>query len=612
MSRTSFEQDVCLQEASPKTSTSTDSRTRRKPYLPLNTERKQIRLLELLPGLWRETIRSTLRTVSLDTGPSYEALSYTWGGYNEKRTLCINGYHRIKVTDNLFNALRRLRHQTGKRILWIDAICIDQSNVEERGQQVSIMGDVYKQAMTVLVWLGEYPKPSITDQWRMRRPHWKRKGYSTVINTRGRRFAEALNRALCDTEPKWYERAWVIQEFVLSRETLLCFGPVSLAYDALHFIDLLMSYPSPIPGVRAFHERTSDMMRLKHFMADGTQSISEAALMTCTSSCSNPRDKVYSLLSLIDGREASAIETNYKRTCAEIFANATYAAIVAQGNFEILELACFEGCPTPELPSWAVDFVREQEPYRGWVHREVSKNIAWHFNASSETPFVGMSPETKALVVSGAPFDNVAETFVMPASNGAASGDGLAEELIPLMRNISQTFNQRAGASHQLQIPDHEFNPSLLLIGKVLTQVHTVLNTAFTLWNEFAATSSGRRSNDHRPFWQCDKEERRARESKTPYTSMGVGPFLDYAAFVAGGDAVVFTTQQGFMGIAPGSLAPGDVLLLLRNSKLPVILRDVGGSCAFRGFAYVHGIYDVETIDIWEGGDEQEKEYMLC
>lgn len=52
------------------------------------------------------------------------------------------------------NALKRIRHETDERVVWADAICIDQTNKAERARQVTLMSEIYEQAQEVLVWLG--------------------------------------------------------------------------------------------------------------------------------------------------------------------------------------------------------------------------------------------------------------------------------------------------------------------------------------------------------------------------------------------------------------------------------------------------------------------------
>ncbi|KAF2432949.1 hypothetical protein EJ08DRAFT_552229, partial [Tothia fuscella] len=115
-----------------------------------------IRLAHLLPAQsWEEDISCNLHTVSLDdTNPIYEALSYVWG--DPKRTLpvLLNG-HTFEVTTSLESALRRLRHPTSTRTIWVDALCINQKNDAERTEQVKLMRYIYSQTQEVLIWLGE-------------------------------------------------------------------------------------------------------------------------------------------------------------------------------------------------------------------------------------------------------------------------------------------------------------------------------------------------------------------------------------------------------------------------------------------------------------------------
>lgn len=102
-----------------------------------------------------------LKRVQLGEGPCntqfdgrrFSALSYTWGeAVFPKRLICLGAH--IKITANLDLALRKLRLPDDVRILWVDAICIDQSNVYERTSQLKLMRQIYGQAEEVYVWLG--------------------------------------------------------------------------------------------------------------------------------------------------------------------------------------------------------------------------------------------------------------------------------------------------------------------------------------------------------------------------------------------------------------------------------------------------------------------------
>lgn len=90
----------------------------------------------------------------------FEAMSYTWGSSSEDRSITLCGRSGFKVTDNLFRALRRLRYSHRSTVLWIDAICINQSDLEERAQQVRMMADIFRTCWKLLIWLGDTTDPS--------------------------------------------------------------------------------------------------------------------------------------------------------------------------------------------------------------------------------------------------------------------------------------------------------------------------------------------------------------------------------------------------------------------------------------------------------------------
>jgi hypothetical protein len=125
---------------------------------PLDASRRQIRLLILHVGEWEHPICCHLSSVSLGSKPDYEALSYTWGTDKKTRDITING-RPFPVRKNLYTILKRLRrHVVGEDlVLWIDAICINQSNsaMAERTSQVKMMTTIYSSCRQVLVWLGD-------------------------------------------------------------------------------------------------------------------------------------------------------------------------------------------------------------------------------------------------------------------------------------------------------------------------------------------------------------------------------------------------------------------------------------------------------------------------
>lgn len=195
---------------------------------PIISELRQIRVLELLEGQFREQLRCRLLSTSLPEPDrsnvkqilNYEALSYTWGD-GDAVPITINGRQGLTVTSNLAAALRRFRLQYKSRMLWVDALCINQADLAERAGQVRLMGDIFSSATGVLVWLGEV----VDNNWMLpmddnrimyetadgisrlyTSPEMRPHGSIDVTATEMQRCA--LHGALHGTSPSWWTRTW--------------------------------------------------------------------------------------------------------------------------------------------------------------------------------------------------------------------------------------------------------------------------------------------------------------------------------------------------------------------------------------------------------------------
>ena len=114
-------------------------------YPPLNGE-EDIRLIILYPAESREApLLSELIVVSLSSGTIYYALSYTWGSDEKTHSLSTSDGD-IPITGSLASALFRFRSTTEKTLLWVDAVCIDQSNDREKADQIRLMRAIYEKA----------------------------------------------------------------------------------------------------------------------------------------------------------------------------------------------------------------------------------------------------------------------------------------------------------------------------------------------------------------------------------------------------------------------------------------------------------------------------------
>lgn len=241
-------------------------------YEPL--KRGQMRLLELWPGLGNTQIRSLLHAVSIylyddrmaKAGVSYihcyDAISYVWGKGPKTETI-ICGDSRLRVTSNLANALRRFRDASHTIFLWVDAICINQMDLDELAEQVQLMGLIYYNARKVRIWLGFDDEPVYTADHAATLIRKFTDPYHAEQNNDARSLSErifsqhtdsdnvkwaALHRLL---DREWFKRVWVVQELGLSRDATFYCGSTEITrnqlYDFVHLLEhsrsgLLISY----------------------------------------------------------------------------------------------------------------------------------------------------------------------------------------------------------------------------------------------------------------------------------------------------------------------------------------------------------------------------------
>ncbi|ORY05810.1 heterokaryon incompatibility protein-domain-containing protein [Clohesyomyces aquaticus] len=210
----------------------------------------QIRLLQLLPGSHSSPIICSLTVVDIKHSPQYEALSYVWGDPSITEEIECDG-RRLNVTVNLRDALRRFRYTDRVRLLWADAVCIDQANEAEKVKQVMMMGHIYWRAIQVTVWIGEDIEEDVKlgahAAVRLMRSCIQeyeaivslyrdankipRIGSDAVPSGSDERWAwEALRRLL---NRPYFKRVWVVQEVGLAREAIFYCGNLSFTRDEL-------------------------------------------------------------------------------------------------------------------------------------------------------------------------------------------------------------------------------------------------------------------------------------------------------------------------------------------------------------------------------------------
>jgi len=185
-------------------------------YHRLPPGEQRIRLLHILPGSGTNDIHCKMFNYQININRPfgmYEALSYRWGDPTGPRKIYIQNsglatFRSLDVTKNLYAGLQRLRDPDLPRTVWIDAICINQEDLGERGQQVSFMTTIYANACQVVVWLGHSPEDNKTSRKQF-------KAFEAIKQTSSRAIESSepkgkIPDTLCELlRNEWFSRVWV-------------------------------------------------------------------------------------------------------------------------------------------------------------------------------------------------------------------------------------------------------------------------------------------------------------------------------------------------------------------------------------------------------------------
>ena len=448
-------------------------------YKPL-CESRGFRLVTLHSGSQHALLKCSVKNYALDSSPEFQALSYTWGspypdedgdndGEGKSRDLelptrscnldCSEGY--LLVTNNLLDALYQLRDNESDLQLWIDAICINQSDVRERASQVTLMGDIYHAAEAVIVWLGpedEDAKCAVELHGRFA-PTFKRLlhqdraeemiGYPFNVIEFYEKFGirqTSLEEWKCYANfhrRAWFGRTWIIQEITLAKQILVVCGALRPKWEDMYvlgvfmritywgpFLSAFLRQPDyePTPGSRQFAiaffaegfringpQSLWPRMYCEHVCAAKNVNARDAFLEyvlldTRKTKASDPRDKVLGVLGLVTrlfGSNNAELQLHYEMSVEDVYT--LTAAYLLQKMPLASYLSAVEDkkrCKLKDLPSWVPDL---SVPYSTSINR---LGYGRHWDCSSTIRGLGtsiLSFDGRTLCLAAVEWDEVAE-----------------------------------------------------------------------------------------------------------------------------------------------------------------------------------------------------------
>lgn len=321
---------------------------------PLRDPRSHIRLLQVLLADDTETTggikihcrltthrftprkksRCFFNTESQEVTPLYHTISYVWGSPDDTVSILVNN-RRMRVRRNCEYALKQSAWYGEARYIWCDAICIDQTNNDEKGHQVYLMGDIYRNAQVVLACVGPHMQdsPALLQALRTHTSTMDRiaasatndrcsysKSLRTIFTSQptdesrtlsrlARRWAAEEDANMDRLIPAmskllhrdYFSRTWVYQEVVLGRHIVLCCGCTRTPLYSLYGMLLAMEYLKCLSDDTI--DRAWPLLRAGAFSWSSSERSLETLMCDVLPlSCTDPRDKVYAILSMVNWR----------------------------------------------------------------------------------------------------------------------------------------------------------------------------------------------------------------------------------------------------------------------------------------------------------------------
>ncbi|KAK5991510.1 Heterokaryon incompatibility 6-like protein [Cladobotryum mycophilum] len=329
-------------------------------YGKLDKKQQEFRLLTLEPGEEEDGIVCSIAHASInDTALSYEALSYCWGDRADMRQIMVSG-SRMQVTGSLFVALQHLRLPSAQRVLWVDALCINQNDLAERAQQVRLMGQIYSTCNNVLIWLGEASKTSGSALSSLRSLSYD----SSYDNFDERRRQNTIGSLL--SRP-WFDRVWVIQEMAVAKKCTFICGHDTLDVDGLdetmesaQYQHRRLTGQDEMPGyyhkLLSLLETRSIVQRIARCGHGLGIPFGNILNRHSGAQATDPRDNILAFIGVSNLEELDGLVVSYHLTTQQVYANLVKWWIAKYFQLDIITTYLDKQERCLNLPSWIPDW----------------------------------------------------------------------------------------------------------------------------------------------------------------------------------------------------------------------------------------------------------------
>ena len=537
----------------------------------------------------------------------------------------------LPVTKNLFEALQRFRYSDKPRAIWIDQLCIDQSNLLERSQQVQIMQKIYAKARCVLIWLGEAANNS--------------EDAMQFVGTLVSHFGNNFNQREYDTvytssllakmdlpaweSPIWtalgylltrpyFERVWVVQEAVYAQDAVVVCASKSLPWSTflgliqhcgnfgMHLITAciqVIRQPSvetqdAIGHLQAIWELKRNLEQKRN--KESNDGLAEILATHRGCKASDPRDKVLSLLGVMpEAQQRKYDAPDYSKSLETIYIETARRCIMGSHTWPTLNILHSAGkaMQAHKLPSWVPDWSVQ----RSSVAFE-EKHFTMYLPIYSATGLPNVAPETyvnwsndpSVLILRGKIVASIAE--IGPELN--SQDENQSKERIRL-RTVERVLRTESDIEACLALaarlePDPQ---SLQAVRSACRQ--TLLGGKSRTWmamlHHAGRFGEGNADTYFEDFEKYASAVKSGNSLATGYAATSNAFELLHREATMG--RTFFVTDR-YMGLGPIGIRKGDKIAIIFGLRAPFILREEDGMYALIGDSYVGGIMQGEAMEM--------------
>ncbi|KAL2059835.1 hypothetical protein VTL71DRAFT_9990 [Oculimacula yallundae] len=531
----------------------------------------------------------------------------------------------VHIGAELRDALRRIRLPDKERLLWIDALCINQQDVNERNSQVQNMREIYSQADHVLIWVGEHFSGGSACQALLDFITELELLITMIMETHGSKNRKGIESALIEAydvhllrwtflrellSRAWFGRVWVLQEVANAKRATLHAGSAKCNWDTIAAITRWLSMydvngPLNIRGTICSLRSVDMIWRISRLKEDPRRALPrliEVLVESRLCMSTHAVDKVYGVLGLVCTQDANSIPIDYAIEASDLYQRVAEKELSRTGLEVLYYCTKSEDSSTVGCPSWTPDWTQP-------CHHTPYFKLGYKASAagSSREQFRVAGPlltakgrivdriqivELLRAIPNGPYFKSKTmndSQIAVPATLEAISVDENTEDLQSESKDTDMNNDVFDNRSWFPNVMDIAF-PQKIVTAESYEALWRTCCCNRTSDGEIPGVDFAASFGDWtkammglklRDFENFQRKARRFAESFSLYCS----------------NRRFFRCDSGRLGWGPDKMREGDVVGILHGASIPFILRPVGNRFEVIGDAYVHGIMGGEAMD---------------